>query len=134
MLVGVVAGSTLLAGQSGQQSGQQPPSPATVEQEPPEEDVSNAPKEYAFNPLQAAKELKVGGFYFKKGSYRAALRRFEEALKWNPTLSEAYLRIGETQLKLRDSKLAKEAFQKYLEMEPESKDAASIKKRIASLN
>jgi tetratricopeptide (TPR) repeat protein len=134
MLVGALAASTLLGGQSGQASGQQPPSPPAAELEPPEEDSLNAPKEYAFNPLQASKELKVGGFYFKKGSYRAALRRFEEALKWNPSLSEAYLRIGETQLKLRDSKLAKEAFQKYLELEPESKDAAAVKKRIASLN
>lgn len=117
---------TLLFGQA-----QNPPDPP--QQEPPEEDVLNAPKEYVFNPLQAAKELKVGAFYFKKASYRAALRRFEEALKWNPQLAEAWLRIGETHLKLKDNKAARQAFEKYLEIEPNSKDAPAIKKRIASM-
>jgi len=117
---------TLLFGQA--QTPSDPP-----QQEPPEEDVLNAPKEYVFNPLQAAKELRVGGFYFKKASYRAALRRYEEALKWNPQLTEAWLRIGETQLKLKDTKAARQAFEKYLELEPESKEASMLKRRVASL-
>lgn len=117
---------TLLFGQA-----HNPPDPP--QQEPPEEDALNAPKEYVFNPLQAAKELKVGAFYFKRASYRAALRRFEEALKWNPQLAEAWLRIGETQLKLKDPKAARQAFAKYLEMEPDSKEAPTLKKRMASL-
>ena len=117
---------TLLFGQS-----QKPQSPPP--EEPPEEDTINAPKEYAFNPLQAAKEMKVGAFYLRKGSYRAAARRFEEALKWNPSLSEAYLRLGETYLKAKDRKSARAAYQKYLAMEPDSKEAAEVKKRLASI-
>ena len=39
------------------------------EAEPPEEDEASKPKEYAFNPLQAEKEVTVGNYYFKKGSY-----------------------------------------------------------------
>ena len=48
-----------------------PPAPPT-EQEPPEEDESLKPKEYTLNPVQSARELTAGNFYFKKGNYRAA--------------------------------------------------------------
>ena len=110
--------------------GAQRPKPA----EPAEEDESLVPKEYSFNPLQAEKELKVGAFYFKKGSYRAAARRFQEATKWNPGFAEAFLRLGEAQEKLKDSKAAREAYRKFLELAPEDKRAAQIKRKLARLS
>ena len=77
---------------------QQPPRHRQTKQqkesEPPEEDDAAKPTEYAFNPLQAEHELKVGEFYMKKGSYAAAVARFTEATKWNPTLAEAYLELA----------------------------------------
>src|SRR5262245_65651929 len=79
------------------------------EQDPPEEDESLVPKEYSFNPLQAAKELRVGNYYFKKHNYRAASQRFTEATKWDGTMAEAYLRLGEAKEKQRDKKAAAEA-------------------------
>jgi tetratricopeptide (TPR) repeat protein len=106
------------------------PAPQQQEQAPPEEDESLVPKEYSFNPLQAAKELKVGNYYFKKGSYRAAAQRFNEATKWDGTLAEAYLRLGEAKEKQRDKKAAAEAYAKYLELAPDAKDAAEVKKRL----
>jgi tetratricopeptide (TPR) repeat protein len=110
-----------------------PAQPQTIEQEPPEEDVDLKPKEYAFNPLQAKKELQVGDEYWKKHSYRAAAGRFREATRWNPKLAEGWLRLGEAEEKLRNSKDAKEAYGKYLELQPDAKDAAEIRKKIASL-
>ena len=104
---------------------------APQEQAPPEEDESLVPKEYSFNPLQAAKELKVGNYYFKKGNYRAAAHRFEEAAKWDGTLAEAYLRLGEAREKQNDRKAAAEAYAKYLEIAPDGKDAPDVKKRLA---
>jgi tetratricopeptide (TPR) repeat protein len=101
------------------------------EQEPPEEDreIERVP-EYTLNPLQAEKELTIGKFYFRRGSFRAAARRFEEATKWNPGLAEAYLRLGEAELKLKDQSAARAAFQKYLELDPEGKEAGSVRKRL----
>jgi tetratricopeptide (TPR) repeat protein len=102
-----------------------------VEQEPPEEDRElERVTEYTLNPLQADKELTVGKFYFRKGSYKAAARRFEEATKWNPGLAEAYLRLGEAHQKLKDPVSARTAWEKYLELEPEGKEAPSIRKRL----
>jgi tetratricopeptide (TPR) repeat protein len=102
------------------------------EQEPPEEDESLAPKTYSFNPLEADKDLKVGLYYFKKGNYKAAMSRFREATLWNPTFAEAFLRLGESAEKLRDKKAAHEAFEKYVALAPNDKQADAIKKKLAS--
>lgn len=105
--------------------------PQVQEQEPPEEDESLAPKEYTFNPLEAEKNLKVGNYYYKKGNYKAALNRFREATKWNPSYAEAFLRLGESEEKMKDAKAAHEAYAKYLELAPDSKEAGSVKKKLA---
>lgn len=108
--------------------GQQPKEQKAVE--PPEEDESQKPKVYDFNPLQASKELKIGQYYFKKGSFKAALRRFEEATKWDPTSAEAFLHLGETREKVKDTAGAKDAYAKYLELAPDSKLGPSLKKKF----
>lgn len=101
------------------------------EQEPPEEDEAlKAPKEYTFNPLQAESEMKVGAYYLKKGSYKAAARRYEEATKWNPSFGEAFLRWGEALEKFGDRKGAKAAYAKFLELAPEAKEAKAVRKKI----
>ena len=101
-------------------------------QEPPEEDVTVDPKrEYVLNPLQADKEIRIGNFYFKKGSYKAAIRRYEESLKWDPNSAEGWYKLGEVRAKVGDLKSAREAWSKYLDIEPEGKYAVSVKKRLA---
>jgi tetratricopeptide (TPR) repeat protein len=107
--------------------------PQVDEIEPPEEDESLKPKEYTFNPLQAEQEMKVGGFYFKRGSFRAAALRFEEATKWNPALAEAWRRLGEAREKLKDTDGATAAYRKFLEVEPDGKLAANVKRKLATL-
>ena len=101
------------------------------DQEPPEEDESIKPKTYSFNPLEAEKDLKVGLYYFKKGNYKASTSRFREATLWNPTYAEAFLRLGESEEKLKDKKAADEAYTKYLALAPDAKDAESIKKKLS---
>jgi tetratricopeptide (TPR) repeat protein len=109
------------------------PPPAQKEEEPPEEDESLKPKEYTLNPLEAERNVTTGNFYFKKGNYRAAARRFEEATKWDPSAAEAFLKLGESDEKLHDRKGARDAYTKYLEVSPEAKNAAEIRKRLAKL-
>ncbi len=107
---------------------QQPP---PVTQEPPEEDATLVEaKEYTFNPLQAEKEVRTGNFYAKKGNYKAASLRYQEATKWNPGYAEAWLRLGESLEKRKEGKGAKEAYAKYLELAPDAKNAALIKKKL----
>ena len=111
-----------------------PPQAKPQQQEPPEEDEALTPKEYSFNPLQANKELQIGNYYFKKKNYRAAAKRFTEATKWNPTFAEAYLRLGESDEKLKDTAAARQAYSKYLELAPDAKNAEDIKKRLAKVS
>ncbi|HLJ51512.1 MAG TPA: tetratricopeptide repeat protein [Bryobacteraceae bacterium] len=108
-----------------------PPKPQEQQSEPPEEDEALKPKEYSFNPLQAEKELRIGNYYFKKGKYTAAANRFTEATKWNPNFADAFLRLGDAQEKLHDSKAAREAYQKYVDLAPDGKDTEHIKKKLA---
>jgi tetratricopeptide (TPR) repeat protein len=100
------------------------------EQEPPEEDPGLKEKEYSFNPLQAQKEMTAGAFYYKKGNYKAAAHRFLYATKWDPTSAEAFRRLGESEEKLKDQKAAREAYEKFLELAPDSKEAESIRKKL----
>ena len=113
-----------------------PPRPEATgeEQEPPEEDDLLKPRaEYTFNPLQAEKEMKIGAFYFKRGSFPAAATRFEEATKWNPAMAEAWRRLGEAREKLNDGPSAVAAYKKFLELAPSDKQAAGIKKRLGAV-
>jgi tetratricopeptide (TPR) repeat protein len=98
---------------------------------PPEEDESAKPKVYGFNPILARRDMTVGTFYFKKGKFKAAADRFDEATKWNPGLAEAYLRLGESAEKLGDNETMRKAWNRYLELEPNGKEAGSVKKKLA---
>ena len=116
-----------------------------VYQEPKEEDEDLVqPTEYSFNPLQAQTEFRIGNFYWKKKSYKAAAGRFEEATKWNPGFAEAFFRLGEAHMKLADEEhletekelqreAAREAFRKFLELQQDGGDARKARRYLASL-
>ncbi len=116
----------LAASLPGQQT--KPPTPPP---EPPEEDESLAKKEYAFNPIQAANEVKVGDYYFKKGNFRAAISRYKEALLWNQGCADAWRRLGDAHDKMKDPAAAREAWKKYVEIEPDGKYAAKLRRKLA---
>ena len=101
----------------------------TQEQVPPEEDENLKPKVYAFNPLEAENDVKVGNFYFRQGKYKAALNRFREATRYNPSYPEAFLRLGDAEEKMGDKQAASDAYQKYLELAPDAKNAEAVKKK-----
>src|SRR4051794_30050232 len=111
------------------------PKPPTSSKEeiPPEEDAALTTTEYSFNPLQSAKDVGVGNQYLKRGKLRAAEMRYTAATKWNDGNAEAWLRLGEVAERLRDTAKAKEAYQKYLELSADAKNAKDIQKRVSKL-
>ncbi len=117
----------LVLAQRGRQTG---PPPAPPE---PDQEQENGEPEYTFNPIQAQKELKIGDFYFKKKSYRAAAGRYERATKWQPDLAEAYYKLGESREKLEQNEQALAAYRKYLDLSPPPKQAEEARKKIAQL-
>ena len=90
-------------------------------------------KQYVFNPILARKEFKVGNFYAKKGSHRAAAGRYLEATRWDPNFSEAYWKLGRSREKLKQADAALEAYRKYLDLDPTGKYAKTVRKRMAGV-
>src|ERR1022692_669352 len=111
----------------------QKPSAGAKEEIPPEEDKALSPEDFSFNPLEAEKWVSVGNYYFKQGKYRAAEGRYRGATRWNDGYGEAWLRLGEVEEKLKDPQAAKEAYAKYLEVAPDAKNAALVRKKVAKL-
>jgi tetratricopeptide (TPR) repeat protein len=106
--------------------------PVVQEQAPPEEDENVKPREYPFNPLEAQNDVKVGNFYFKQGKYKAAINRFRDATRFNPSFAEAFLRLGDAEDKMGDKQAASDAYEKYLELAPDAKNADVVKKKIVA--
>jgi tetratricopeptide (TPR) repeat protein len=110
---------------------QEPPD----ETNPPEEDESLAPRNYAFNPLQSDRCIKIGNFYMHQGTskgFRAALGRYEDATKYNPSSAEAFFKVAEAEEKLKNKDAARTAFQKVIQLAPDSKLAQEAKKKLGS--
>jgi tetratricopeptide (TPR) repeat protein len=78
-------------------------------------------------PPGAAKDVEIGNYYFRKGNYRAALSRFEEAAHADPTYAAAYLGLGKVYEKIGLRQKALDAYQKYLDDLPSEKDAEEAK-------
>lgn len=100
---------------------------------PPEEDTTIGTTTYSFNPLQAKKDIEAGNFYSKKHDFRAAANRFISATKYNDGDAEAWLRLGETEERLKDKPAARDAYQKYLDIASDAKTAPEIRKRLEKL-
>lgn len=109
--------------------GQVKPSPAV---DPPEEDETlvKEKKEYEFNPIQAQSEIKIGLYYMKKGSFRAASGRFLEATLWDPTNPEGFFELGKAHERAGNQKGKREAWAKFLELAPQDKRVAEIQKKL----
>jgi tetratricopeptide (TPR) repeat protein len=104
----------------------QPPDEAN----PPEEDESRAPKTYVLNPLESERNIKVGNYYWDKKNYRAALGRYQDATRYNPSSQEAFFKVGEAEKKLKNKDAAKTAFQKVIQLAPDSKLAQEAKRKL----
>ncbi len=119
---------------------QQPPTPkkptsppAQKEEDPPEEDEAAKPKVYDFNPLESAHDVNTGDYYLKKGKLQAAQRRYLDATRYDPGSSEAFLKLGEVDEKLKDREGARAAYAKCAEVASDAKMVAEARKRLEKL-
>jgi len=111
----------------------QKPATNAKEEVPPEEDTALTTTEYSFNPLQSTKDVSVGNQYYKNKKYRAAEMRYTSATKWNDGNAEAWLRLGEVAERLKDKDKAKQAYEKYLDLASDAKNAADIRKKVEKM-
>lgn len=69
-----------------------------------------------YDPHRAMKDLEVGNYYLKQKNYRAALERFNDALKYKPNDAEATFGLAVTQEKMDLLEQSRRNYSKYLEL------------------
>ncbi len=117
-----------------EQPSQQPGTPQAVpvpdESTLPEEDESVAPEKFDFNPLESQRNVRVGDYYWHKSKYRAALRRYEWATRYDPNSAKAFYKVAEAENKLNNKDAERLALKKVIGIAPDSKLAREAKKRL----
>jgi tetratricopeptide (TPR) repeat protein len=84
----------------------------------------------------AAKSVEIGDFYLRRKKFKAALSRFQDALKTDPHYAPAYRELGKVYERMELWQKALDAYRKYLDELPSAQDAReakSIHKAIARL-
>lgn len=71
-----------------------------------------------FDPHRAMKDMEVGNYYLKQKNYRAALERFNDALRYKPNDAQALYGLAYTQEKLDLLEQSRRNYSKYLEVLP----------------
>ncbi len=116
-------GSGGLRAQSAQPAQNKPPSasqPAPVTNQIPDDGRR-------YYPPGAVKCVEIGQFYMRRGNYRGALSRFEEARDTDPNYAPAYLGLGKVYEKLGLKQKSLDAYRKYLDELPSDKDATEAR-------
>ena len=65
----------------------------------------------------------LAGFYRDKGKYRESLAAFQEAIELSPSSADNYLGLGITYWKMEESRLAKAAWSRSMELNPVNNDS-----------
>jgi tetratricopeptide (TPR) repeat protein len=90
----------------------------------------------AYASPSASKSVEIGDFYLRRKKFKAALSRFQEALKTDPYYAPAYRELGKVYEEMGLWQKALDAYRKYLDELPSAQDAReakSIHKAIARL-
>jgi tetratricopeptide (TPR) repeat protein len=88
---------------------------------------------HSWDPHKAAKDVEVGDFYFKRGSYRAAEARYRDALLYKDNDAIATIRLAICLEKLGILDDARAEYESYLKILPHGPQAGEAEKGIARL-
>ena len=75
----------------------------------------------------AWKSVEIGDFYLRRKRFRAALSRYQEAVKTDPYYAPGYLGVGKVYDRLGLKQKALEGYRKYLDLLPSAKEAEEAK-------
>ena len=106
---------------------------AQVPEKPP---APKAVDDWNYTTPGPAKCVEIGNLYLHKGNTKAALSRFEEAVKDNPHYAPAYLGLGKVYERMKEKQKALDAYQRYLDELPSAKEAADaqeVQRAVARL-
>jgi tetratricopeptide (TPR) repeat protein len=81
----------------------------------------------------AAKDIDVGFYYLNEKNYVAAESRLKEAVELKPDATPAYIGLGQAQQKLGKTADARQSYEAFLKLTPDSPDADKVRKALAGL-
>jgi len=88
---------------------------------------------HEWNPLRAMKDVEIGDFYYKRGSYKAALSRYREALEFKPRDAVATFRLAQTLERTKQFDEARTEYEHYLAILKDGPSAGEAKKALERL-
>jgi len=80
-----------------------------------------------------AKDIDVGYFYLNEKNYIAAESRLREAVELKPDAAAAWVGLAQAQQKLHKDEAARQSYEAYLKLNPDSPGAEQAKKAMAAL-
>lgn len=86
-----------------------------------------------YNPIEAARNVEAGDYYFGRENYRAALSRFQEALQDKPDDAAIQSRLGKVYEKLDDALAAYEHFDAALVLSPDGPGSKQAREALERL-
>ena len=86
-----------------------------------------------FNPHRAAKDIEVGGYYYKRKNYKGALARYQDALAFKENDAVANFQMALCYEKLDQPEEAITHFKEYLRILPQGPLSKDAKKALAKL-
>ena len=107
-----------------------------AQQQPAQPAVDKGEPAHAYASPSASKSVEIGDFYLRRKKYKAALSRFQEALKTDAHYAPAYRELGKVYERTGSWQKSLDAYRKYLDELPSAQDAReakSIHKAIARL-
>jgi len=81
----------------------------------------------------ATQDIEVGYFYLNEKNYRAAQSRLQEATELKPGSAAAWVGLAQAQQKLGQTEAARQSYEQYLKLNPDSASAEKARKALASL-
>jgi Tfp pilus assembly protein PilF len=103
------------------------------EKAPPPVDAN---AEHRYVPPSASHSVEIGNFYLRRKEFKAALSRFEEAVKTDPHYALAYRGLGRVYERIGLRQKALDAYRRYLDELPsaqEAREAKQVHKAVARL-
>jgi tetratricopeptide (TPR) repeat protein len=86
-----------------------------------------------WDPHKADKNIEVGDYYMHQKNYRAAISRYQEALKWEDNNAIAMYRLGQALEAVGKYQEARERYAGYLKILPEGKYATEAQNKVDRL-
>jgi peptidoglycan/xylan/chitin deacetylase (PgdA/CDA1 family)/TolA-binding protein len=84
-------------------------------------------------PASALYANNAGFAFFRMGQFDQAVKWYLQTVALDPKRAVAYLNLGDAYLNLQKKAEAKDAFEKFLELSPNSKSAPDVREKLKSL-